>query len=143
MSRATAGLHTPVCVCVSVSVCGLYLGHIPCLIHSSAGERSLAAQAYPSLCNTGTQRADDSFRAEHAPMNYLCITLFKGSRSDAAFIKKKTKHNKKTCGVFCAPAFRALNRRPHSKFIPSRKNARGFFFPFIFLQHALPHIKYL
>lgn len=39
---------------------GLYLGHILCLIHASAGERSGAAQAHLSLYNTGAQRTDDS-----------------------------------------------------------------------------------
>ncbi len=42
-----------------VCVCRLNLGHILGLIHASAKEKSRVARDYPSLFNTGTQRADE------------------------------------------------------------------------------------
>lgn len=88
-SRARASL---LCAMVVVVVGeGLYLGHILDLIHVSVGERSRAAQADPSLYNTGIQKADDSFisspmndnTAGCAPMHYLCISrLFGGICTD-------------------------------------------------------------
>lgn len=79
--RAAAGLHTH--THTGICVCSFYLGHILGLIHASIGEESREVQAYLSLYNAGTQRADDSFssfatndnRAERALMCYWCITL--------------------------------------------------------------------